>query len=523
MNSNLGLSILTFVLLCKRFQITEVWADNLEEEFERIRDVVENYQYVAMDTEFPGIVARPAGNCMEYNYQTVKCNVDLLKVIQLGITFADSQGNLADGTSTWQFNFSFDLDRDMYAQDSIDFLKQSGIDFDQQQKKGISLQDFGELIMSSGLVMNEDVKWISFHGCYDFGYLLKLLTCAPLPVSEAQFFELLHDFFPALYDIKFLLKNVRNLNINGGQSLQKIADHLNVKRIGRQHQAGSDSLVTKKLRFESSNRMNYVEMVICRSFFKLMETYFDNQIDDSKFSGVIYGLGATALPKHSRSALETLHSSMSGVTATATISVGLHDDTSLMSPLDLNPYTLTSNGYCNAPSSNCNVPSPVLVASPIYHPPSAGVPALSLNSTGGSGGPTHLQQLPVSIVDLPPSFAQSTSHSAAISSLSLSSASHIQQSSVVSSSNGGISHPHLSHMLYGGASANAVSSDFIDPASIHMQQQQLNVHIQEMHWNSFNMEDLSTQNVAFGNAPSGSMNFVDRMLVMDGHSNENTI
>ncbi|KAF8817669.1 ccr4-associated factor family protein, partial [Cardiosporidium cionae] len=90
-------------------QITEVWADNLEEEFERIRDVVEQYQYVAMDTEFPGIVARPVGHIEEYYYQTVKCNVDLLKVIQLGITFADARGNLAHGTSTWQFNFRFDL------------------------------------------------------------------------------------------------------------------------------------------------------------------------------------------------------------------------------------------------------------------------------------------------------------------------------------------------------------------------------------------------------------------------------
>lgn len=262
--------------------ITEVWAYNLEEEFERIRDVVEHYQYIAMDTEFPGIVARPTGNVTEYNYQTVKCNVDLLKVIQLGITFADARGNLVkEGTSTWQFNFRFDLERDMYAQDSIDFLKQSGIDFEKQQREGIDLQDFGELIMSSGLVMNEDVKWISFHGCYDFGYLLKLLTCAPLPHNEAQFFELLHDFFPALYDIKYLLRNIKNLNLNGGSSLQKIAEHLNVRRIGPQHQAGSDSLVT------------------CHTFFKLMETYFDNQIDDSKYSGVIYGLGTPSVAQHS--------------------------------------------------------------------------------------------------------------------------------------------------------------------------------------------------------------------------------
>lgn len=80
--------------------------------------------------------------------------------------------------------------------------------------------------------MNKDVKWISFHGSYDFGYLLKLLTCAPLPDNEAQFFDLLHDFFPALYDIKYLLKNCRNLNLSGGMSLQKVAEHLEVVNEG---------------------------------------------------------------------------------------------------------------------------------------------------------------------------------------------------------------------------------------------------------------------------------------------------
>eukprot|EP00170_Pyropia_yezoensis_P008933 contig_38367_g8967 len=86
--------------------IREVWAGNLAEEMAAIAEVVERYNHIALDTEFPGVVARPVGAAgSDYQYQTLRVNVDLLKIIQLGLTFSDEAGNMPEDVQCWQFNF----------------------------------------------------------------------------------------------------------------------------------------------------------------------------------------------------------------------------------------------------------------------------------------------------------------------------------------------------------------------------------------------------------------------------------
>ena len=72
-----------------------------------------------------------------------------------------------------------------------------------------------------------------------------------------------------IYDIKYVMKSCEALK--GG--LNKVAETLKVKRVGPTHQAGSDSLVTSL------------------AFFKMRKLFFDDHIEDTKYLGVLYGLG----------------------------------------------------------------------------------------------------------------------------------------------------------------------------------------------------------------------------------------
>ncbi|KAL7636830.1 UNVERIFIED_CONTAM: hypothetical protein RMT77_012588 [Armadillidium vulgare] len=276
--------------------IREVWAHNLEEEFNNIRRIVPQFTYVAMDTEFPGVVARPIGEFRsnaDYQYQLLRCNVDLLKIIQLGLSFLNEDGKTPPGYSTWQFNFKFNLTEDMYAQDSIDLLQNSGLQFKKHEEDGIEPVDFAELLMTSGIVLFEDIKWLSFHSGYDFGYLLKLLTNYSLPPDESEFFDLLRIYFPAIYDVKYLMKSCKNLK--GG--LQEVADQLELERIGPQHQAGSDSLLTGA------------------AFFKMREMFFEDKIDDAKYCGHLYGLGTSFVVNGNSVSSTVVNSNNSNTTA----------------------------------------------------------------------------------------------------------------------------------------------------------------------------------------------------------------
>ncbi|XWS56046.1 hypothetical protein CRYUN_Cryun09bG0053000 [Craigia yunnanensis] len=263
--------------------IRSVWYDNLEYEFELIRSIIDCFPIISMDTEFPGIVVRPtypiggqyvrSGDATAH-YKSLKANVDLLKLIQLGLTLSDCDGNLPDlGTEKhfiWEFNFKdFDIANDAHAHDSVELLRRQGIDFEKNREFGIDSVRFAALMMSSGLVLNDSVTWVTFHCAYDFGYLVKCLTGELLPDQLNEFLNLVSLFFgDRVYDVKHLMRFCAGLY--GG--LDRASKALEVKRaIGKSHQAGSDSLLTLDAWLEVKKR------------------YFQEG-DVEKYANVLYGL-----------------------------------------------------------------------------------------------------------------------------------------------------------------------------------------------------------------------------------------
>ena len=235
-------------------EIVEVFAHNFVAEIKRISLLLEDFPYVGMDTEFPGVVFPLTEYTQDFYYQSLKLNVDSLKLIQLGITLSDANGNLPKGTHTWQFNLQFNLTNDNISPESLSLLHNCGINFDTLSTNGIDHATFAEYLITSGLVLNHDVHWISFHGSFDFAYLLRLLLNDALPDKEHEFTSQLTLYFPNHYDIRIICSG--NDKLAGG--LSRVAQSLQVKRIGEVHQAGSDSFVTVNV-FHKIKRDNIVD------------------------------------------------------------------------------------------------------------------------------------------------------------------------------------------------------------------------------------------------------------------------
>jgi CCR4-NOT transcription complex subunit 7/8 len=160
---------------------------------------------------------------------------------------------------TWSFNFRFDLEKDMYNEESLALLRKAGFDFEKLTNMGIDPLRFGYRLVSSGLAYSDDVHWISFHSGYDFGYLTKIMWNKELPINEDEYCDKMRMYFPNIWDVKYMLRHSQGMlkrgaispqatailnNLGTRSGLQDLADELQVPRVGNMHQAGSDAQLT---------------------------------------------------------------------------------------------------------------------------------------------------------------------------------------------------------------------------------------------------------------------------------------
>ncbi|XP_074337523.1 putative CCR4-associated factor 1 homolog 10 [Apium graveolens] len=270
----------TFSSKNSRVVIREVWEYNLESEFAILYNSVKRYSFVSVDTEYPGVIYHPVVKnnvrathlSPSQSYLSMKVNVDGTKIIQLGLTLSDANGNLphlgTDSCYVWQFNFKeFDLNKDLSNPDSIELLKQQGIDFLKNKEQGISAAKFSRFFflcfgpgrMFCNPTENLKITWVTFHGTYDLAYLLTLIMQSKLPNDLTTFIRLLNYYFGVcVYDLKVMLKFQ---GLHGG--LKRMAEILGVDRVaGNHHQAGSDSLLTMQMfmkakdKYFSGNNLN---------------------------------------------------------------------------------------------------------------------------------------------------------------------------------------------------------------------------------------------------------------------------
>ncbi|KAL9672335.1 hypothetical protein QQ045_028585 [Rhodiola kirilowii] len=265
----------------KPVEIRQVWASNLRLEFSKIHWAMSlGYNFIALDTEFPGSPYVPDGIPVDYrsrsceqHYAVLKMNVDRLKIIQAGVTLTDQFGNLPDFGSenrfVWEFNFSdFDIDRDECNKESIDLLERQGINFQNHKRFGINSAFFAALMVNSGMIGRQSLVWITFQGGVDLAYFIKILTKCDLPSQLERFKSCVRYYFgERVFDVKHMMMHCDKLY--GG--LNKVAETLNVERdAGKSHQSGSDSLLTAMV------------------FQKIVGLYFAGEGEALRFAGKLH-------------------------------------------------------------------------------------------------------------------------------------------------------------------------------------------------------------------------------------------
>ncbi|CAL4909779.1 unnamed protein product [Urochloa decumbens] len=257
----------------------DVWAQTADAEFEEINALLRRgaggEYMVGLDSEFAvpnGVVPLemepPTADC---HYTELCKKVNGGDLVQIGIVVAYASFKVQ---GMWQFNIRFDASSRVPWHDGVAFLRdQCRLNLQEHKSHGIPISRFMHWLVSSGLLRNQKVTWITYAGGADFGFLIRLLTGKDtLPELRWDFLMLFWEFFPRSYDVRVFTKlgRCRKKAIHGG--LAQVCQSLQVERTGEAHQAGSDALSAVRC---------FEKMVMCDSNFAT---------ESKKYRSFLYGL-----------------------------------------------------------------------------------------------------------------------------------------------------------------------------------------------------------------------------------------
>lgn len=251
--------------------VNEVWKHNVAKELHRLSLYTKYYNVVSINTVFPGSLYREeeVKNVPKplRPFELMARNVKENKLIQLEISIATELGDTSIDGGVWLFNFRFDTDLDNTSVGRESALNGSGMEGECLRTERIPHTQFFNALESSGLFSNPELRWVSYNGLYDFGYLVKHL-CGNRGLQNARVFqERLQKYFPKRYDVKVLALGDKSLPRHGG--LYNLAIH--TQFVGDQNNVWGP-------------QSSFIRHV----FTRLMENYDVNQSLASK-NGVLFG------------------------------------------------------------------------------------------------------------------------------------------------------------------------------------------------------------------------------------------
>ena len=288
-NNNIGLDASNNNAYMK-YMVKDVVKSNFYKEFSNIKELATKYNVVSINVESAGTLGRPIGKFKgkrDYVYQTIRVNVDLFNIFKIGISLCDQFGNKPEGViSTWQLHCQVDPETEIVPSEFLEFLDAASTipetSASELKHTGINLKELAVVLTDSGLLMNNNITWISHSGGYDFAYLLRLVTDKPLPQSRELFLSELNKIFINYYDLDlinqrlnyqiFMLSGLKDELFLPPQHLEMLADGLQIPQLPHYKTTGGVSLLilitynhlctlTKK-KFPDENDFSYIKNML---------------------------------------------------------------------------------------------------------------------------------------------------------------------------------------------------------------------------------------------------------------------